>query len=57
MRIAGYVHRDVSAGNCLFYEGSGKLADLEHSKLYEDISVYEPKIVGPLSPLAWISKY
>ena len=45
MKTAGYVHRDVSAGNCLFYQSSGKLADLEYSKLYEDISVSEPKTV------------
>ena len=49
MRIAGYVHRDVSAGNCLFYEGSGKLADLEYSKRYEDVSVSEPKTVSVFS--------
>ena len=49
MRMAGFVHRDVSAGNCLYYEGSGKLADLEYSKRYEDMSVSEPKIVSPVS--------
>ena len=48
MRMAGYVHRDVSAGNCLFYEatGTGKLADLEYAKRYEDVSASEPKTVS-----------
>ena len=49
MRMAGYVHRDVSAGNCLHYDGSGKLADLEYSKRYEDVSVSEPKTVSLIS--------
>ena len=48
MRMAGYVHRDVSAGNCLFHEatGAGKLADLEYAKRYEDVLEYEHKIVS-----------
>ncbi|KAG6834666.1 hypothetical protein H0H93_008200 [Arthromyces matolae] len=38
--IAGYVHRDVSAGNCLWYpEGKvGKLSDLEYARPYEELS-------------------
>lgn len=46
LQTIGYVHRDVSAGNYLFYRGAGKLADLEYSKFYEDISVSEPRTVS-----------
>ncbi|KAI0044913.1 hypothetical protein FA95DRAFT_1496309, partial [Auriscalpium vulgare] len=40
MRLAGYVHRDVSAGNCLWLPaagnepGRGILADLEYARPY-----------------------
>ncbi|KAN0109363.1 hypothetical protein V8E52_009407 [Russula decolorans] len=32
LRKVGWVHRDVSAGNILFCDGHGKLADLEYAK-------------------------
>ena len=31
----GYVHRDISPGNIIFYEGRVKLSDLEFAKQYE----------------------
>jgi Fungal protein kinase len=32
---AGYVHRDISAGNVLCVNGSGRLSDLEFCKNYK----------------------
>ncbi|KAF6765825.1 hypothetical protein DFP72DRAFT_1108795 [Ephemerocybe angulata] len=32
LRKAGYIHRDISPGNCLIYESHGKLSDLEFCK-------------------------
>ena len=48
LRQAGFVHRDVSAGNCLYFPGtdSGKLSDLEFAKHYDDIMVNEHKTVS-----------
>ena len=31
----GYVHRDISPGNIIFYEGRAKLSDLEFAKKFE----------------------
>ena len=31
----GYVHRDISPGNIIFYKGRLKLSDLEFAKEYE----------------------
>jgi serine/threonine protein kinase len=31
----GYVHRDISPGNIIIYEGRAKLSDLEFAKQYE----------------------
>ena len=31
----GYVHRDISPGNIIFYEGRAKLSDLEFAKKYK----------------------
>ncbi|KAH9932034.1 uncharacterized protein BXZ73DRAFT_101409 [Epithele typhae] len=49
MREAGYVHRDVSAGNCLYDPVAkvGRLADLEYARPYEDIPASEPKVGTP----------
>lgn len=42
MRLAGFVHRDISPGNCMLYRNNGtiqiKISDLEYSRLYEDRS-------------------
>ncbi|KAF5342292.1 hypothetical protein D9611_002115 [Ephemerocybe angulata] len=32
LRKAGYIHRDISSGNCLIYGSKGKLSDLEFCK-------------------------
>ena len=32
MFLAGWVHRDVSTANILFYKGRGLIADLEYAK-------------------------
>ncbi|KAG6824523.1 hypothetical protein H0H87_011598, partial [Tephrocybe sp. NHM501043] len=41
---AGYVHRDVSAGNCLWGIASekGKLSDLEYARPYDELSIHDP---------------
>ena len=31
----GYVYRDISPGNIIFYEGRAKLSDLEFAKEFE----------------------
>ena len=36
LRKLGWVHRDVSIGNILSYEGGAKLADLEYAKKMDD---------------------
>ncbi|KAF8909069.1 hypothetical protein CPB85DRAFT_1414454 [Mucidula mucida] len=35
MRLAGFVHRDISPGNCLMYERQIKISDLEYARRYE----------------------
>ncbi|KAI0053125.1 hypothetical protein FA95DRAFT_1674534 [Auriscalpium vulgare] len=53
MRLAGYVHRDVSAGNCLWLPptdtepGRGILSDLEFSKPYAQMSGHDPRTGTP----------
>ncbi|KAG6841660.1 hypothetical protein H0H87_011611, partial [Tephrocybe sp. NHM501043] len=44
LRKAGYVHRDVSAGNCLWGIASekGKLSDLEYARPYDELSMHDP---------------
>ncbi|KAG6808406.1 hypothetical protein H0H87_012979, partial [Tephrocybe sp. NHM501043] len=44
LRKAGYVHRDVSAGNCLWDIASekGKLSDLEYARPYDKLSMHDP---------------
>ncbi|KAL0066140.1 hypothetical protein AAF712_006764 [Marasmius tenuissimus] len=43
MCLAGYVHRDVSPGNCLLCaEGQGKVSDLEYAKHEATWSVHDP---------------
>ena len=36
-----WVHRGVSIGNILYYEGGGKLADLEYAKRVGDMTSHE----------------
>jgi hypothetical protein len=48
MHILGYVHRDVSAGNVLFYQGSGILCDLESAKKTIDLTTHEVRTVCSL---------
>jgi hypothetical protein len=45
LHILGYVHRDVSAGNVLFYNGAGILADLEFTRKTSDLTVHEVRTV------------
>ncbi|KZV74193.1 hypothetical protein PENSPDRAFT_648199 [Peniophora sp. CONT] len=47
MRKAGWVHRDVSGDNCMYYEGRGILADLEYDKSYGELSASDPKTGTP----------
>ncbi|KAF9020218.1 hypothetical protein BDZ89DRAFT_1138803 [Hymenopellis radicata] len=34
MRLAGFVHGDISPGNCLIYKGQTKISDLEYARPY-----------------------
>jgi len=46
MHLCGYVHRDISVGNILLYEGRGLLMDLEYSKqVDQELPVHEPVTV------------
>jgi len=45
MHMAGYVHRDVSAGNILFWNNAGLLSDLEFAKKTSDLTVHEVRTV------------
>jgi hypothetical protein len=49
MHILGYVHRDVSAGNILFWNGNGLLSDLESVKKTSDLSTHEVRTVRLMS--------
>ncbi|KAJ4486623.1 hypothetical protein C8J55DRAFT_508121 [Lentinula edodes] len=46
-RIAGFIHRDLSGGNTLFFEGRGIISDLEYSKRYNEVSSHDPKTGTP----------
>ncbi|KAJ3869247.1 hypothetical protein EV359DRAFT_76942 [Lentinula novae-zelandiae] len=46
-RIAGFIHRDLSGGNTLFFEGRGIISDLEYSKRYNEVSSHDPKTGAP----------
>ena len=47
MRLAGYVHRDISGGNCMWYRtgGRGKISDLEFAKPYTQMACHDPRTV------------
>jgi hypothetical protein len=45
MHILGYVHRDVSAGNILFWKSAGILSDLEFAKKSSDLTIHEVRTV------------
>ena len=49
MHIVGYVHRDVSAGNVLLWNGTGILSDLESAKKTTDLSTDEVRTVRLMS--------
>ncbi|TFK29019.1 hypothetical protein FA15DRAFT_457079 [Coprinopsis marcescibilis] len=50
-REIGFLHRDISSGNCLVYmDGTlpiPKISDLEYCKLYKDISEHDPTTGTP----------
>ena len=47
----GYVHRDISPGNIIFYEGRAKLSDLEFAKEFESGTSNHIRTVShPLPP-------
>ncbi|TFK19128.1 hypothetical protein FA15DRAFT_727359 [Coprinopsis marcescibilis] len=55
-REIGYIHRDISYGNCLVFISEGeepipKISDLEYCKAYKDISMHDP-ITGTLEFMA-----
>ena len=41
LRKLGWVHRDVSVGNILSYEGEAKLADFEYAKRVGNVKSHE----------------
>jgi serine/threonine protein kinase len=41
----GWVHRDVSCGNLLVFDGGGKLSDLEYTKKMSQESTHEIRTV------------
>ncbi len=45
LRLAGFVHRDISPGNCLIYEGQMKISDLEYARKY----ISQGKNITPLT--------
>ncbi|KAJ6511328.1 hypothetical protein C8R47DRAFT_1094681 [Mycena vitilis] len=49
MRLAGFVHRDVSPGNCLWHGRSGKakISDLEYARPFSELSGLEPRTGTP----------
>lgn len=52
MAKRGYIHRDISAGNILIYNGRAKLADLEFAKEYgAGQSSYVRTVCQPHKPL------
>ncbi|KAI0040043.1 hypothetical protein FA95DRAFT_1550163 [Auriscalpium vulgare] len=61
LRLAGYVHRDVSAGNCLWLPpagaepGRGILSDLEYAKRYADVHGHDPRTVRQTSHCSHLS--
>lgn len=49
MRLAGYIHRDISPGNCLHINGRAIITDLEFAKPYARVSVHDPRTVCPFT--------
>ncbi|KAJ7625013.1 hypothetical protein DFH06DRAFT_1229583 [Mycena polygramma] len=49
MRLAGFVHRDVSPGNCLWHGPSGKakISDLEYARPFSELSGHQPRTGTP----------
>ncbi|KAG5637018.1 hypothetical protein DXG03_004563, partial [Asterophora parasitica] len=49
LRLAGYVHRDVSCGNCLWdIDGKqGKISDLEYARKFDELSGHDPRTGTP----------
>jgi hypothetical protein len=41
----GYVHRDISSGNVLFYNGGGRLSDLEYCKPFKQDGTHDVRTV------------
>ncbi|KAJ3857428.1 hypothetical protein EV368DRAFT_77782 [Lentinula lateritia] len=46
-RVAGFIHRDLSGGNTLFFEDRGIISDLEYSKSYNEVSSLDSKTGTP----------
>ncbi|KAJ3815640.1 hypothetical protein F5876DRAFT_61400 [Lentinula aff. lateritia] len=47
LRVAGFIHHDLSGGNTLFFEGRGIISDLEYCKSYNEVSSHDPKTGTP----------
>ena len=48
MHECGWVHRDISAGNVLLHDTTGKVADVEYAKHESDQSNHGVRIVGTI---------
>ncbi|KAF5374406.1 hypothetical protein D9757_011827 [Collybiopsis confluens] len=46
-RKAGFLHRDLSGGNTLFFERRGIISDLEYCKKYRNTSIHDLKTGTP----------
>ena len=49
----GFVHRDISPGNIIIYEGRAKLSDLEFAKQYESGASNHIRTVSQPPPKIW----
>ncbi|KAJ6477386.1 hypothetical protein C8R47DRAFT_1323354 [Mycena vitilis] len=49
MYLAGFVHRDISPGNCLWHvpEGRAKISDLEYARPFSELSGHDPRTGTP----------
>ncbi|KAJ6477384.1 hypothetical protein C8R47DRAFT_1289190 [Mycena vitilis] len=49
MYLAGFVHRDISPGNCLWHApmGQAKISDLEYARSFSELSGHDPRTGTP----------
>ncbi|KAJ6477383.1 hypothetical protein C8R47DRAFT_1323353 [Mycena vitilis] len=49
MHLAGFVHRDISPGNCMWHAptGQAKISDLEYARSFSELSGHDPRTGTP----------